>query len=131
DDYSLSDVVHGVVAAVEPLAAEKRLAFKAEVASDLPTGRGDGRRLSQVLLNLVGNAIKFTDKGEVAIRAEAANGAFTVAVSDTGPGITAADQAKIFEEFQQADSSITRKKAGTGLRLSIAQPIIHIHPAPL
>jgi signal transduction histidine kinase len=123
EDYSLSDVVHGVVSAVEPLAAEKRLAFKAEVAPDLPTGRGDGRRLSQVLLNLVGNAIKFTDKGEVAIRAEAANGAFTVAVCDTGPGIAAADQAKIFEEFQQADSSITRKKGGTGLGLSIAKRI--------
>ncbi len=87
DDYSLSDLVHGVVSAVKPLAAEKRLAFKAEVAPDLPTGRGDGRRLSQVLLNLVGNAIKFTDNGEVAIRASAANGAFTVAVCDTGPGI--------------------------------------------
>ncbi len=68
-DYSLGDVVHGVVAAVEPLAAEKRLAFRAEVAPDLPPARGDERRLSQVLLNLVGNAIKFTDKGEVKIAA--------------------------------------------------------------
>jgi signal transduction histidine kinase len=127
DDYSLSDVVHGVVSAVEPLAAEKRLAFKAEIAGDLPTGRGDGRRLSQVLLNLVGNAIKFTDKGEVAIRAAVSNGAFTVAVCDTGPGIPAADHAKIFEEFQQADSSITRKKGGTGLGLSIAKRIIEMH----
>jgi len=127
DDYSLSDVVHGVVSAVEPLAAEKRLAFKAEVAADLPTGRGDGRRLSQVLLNLVGNAIKFTDKGEVAIKAAATNGAFTVAVCDTGPGIAPADQAMIFEEFQQADSSITRKKGGTGLGLSIAKRIIEMH----
>ncbi len=127
DHYSLSDVVHGVVSAVEPLAAEKRLAFKAEVSPDLPTGHGDGRRLSQVLLNLVGNAIKFTDKGEVAIRAAAANGAFTVAVFDTGPGIAAVDQAKIFEEFQQADSSITRKKGGTGLGLSISKRIIEMH----
>ena len=127
DDYSLSDVVHGVVSAVELLAAEKRLAFKAEVAPRLPTGRGDGRRLSQVLLNLVGNAIKFTDKGEVAIRASTTNGAFTVAVCDTGPGIVPADQAKIFEEFQQADSSITREKGGTGLGLSIAKRIIEMH----
>jgi signal transduction histidine kinase len=126
-DYSLGDIVHGVVAAVEPLAAEKRLTFTAEVAPDLPAGRGDERRLSQVLLNLVGNAIKFTDKGEVAIRASAANGAFTVAVCDTGPGIAMADQAKIFEEFQQADSSITRKKGGTGLGLSIAKRIIEMH----
>jgi GAF domain-containing protein len=127
DDYSLSDVVHGVVSAVEPLAAEKRLAFKAEVAPNLPTGRGDGRRLSQVLLNLVGNAIKFTDKGEVAIRVSVTNGAFTVAVCDTGPGIPVVDQAKIFEEFQQADNSITRKKGGTGLGLSIAKRIIEMH----
>ncbi len=127
DDYSLGDVVQGVVSAVEPLAAEKLLVFKVEVAPGLPTGRGDGRRLSQVLLNLVGNAIKFTDKGEVAIRASVTNGAFTVAVCDTGPGIAAADQAKIFEEFQQADSSITREKGGTGLGLSIAKRIIEMH----
>jgi PAS domain S-box-containing protein len=127
DDYSLSDVVHGVVSAVEPLAAEKRLAFKAEIAPDLPIGRGDGRRLSQVLLNLVGNAIKFTDEGEIAIRAAAVNGSFTVAVCDTGPGIAAADQAKIFKEFQQADDSSTRKKGGTGLGLSIAKRIIEMH----
>ena len=126
-DYSLGDLVHGVMSAVEPLASEKRLAFKAEVAPDLPGGRGDERRLSQVLLNLVGNAIKFTDKGEIAIRASVANRVFTVAVCDTGPGIPAADQAKIFEEFQQADSSITRKKAGTGLGLSIAKRIIEMH----
>jgi GAF domain-containing protein/anti-sigma regulatory factor (Ser/Thr protein kinase) len=127
NDYSLSDMVHGVVSAVEPLAAEKRLAFTAQVAPDLPSGHGDERRLSQVLLNLVGNAIKFTDKGEVAIRASMTNGAFTVAVCDTGPGIPMADQAKIFEEFRQADSSITRKKGGTGLGLSIAKRIIEMH----
>jgi signal transduction histidine kinase len=112
---------------VRPFTDKKRLAFKIEVAPGLPMGHGDGRRLSQVLLNLVGNAIKFTDKGEVAIQASATDGAFTVAVCDTGPGISAADQAKIFEEFQQADSSITRKKGGTGLGLSIAKRIIEMH----
>jgi signal transduction histidine kinase len=127
DNYSLRDVVHGVFSAVEPLAAEKRLAFKVEVAADLPSGRGDERRLSQVLLNLVGNAIKFTDEGEVVIKASATNGAFTVEVCDTGPGIPADDQARIFEEFQQADSSITRKKGGTGLGLAIAKRIIEMH----
>jgi len=126
-DYSLGDVVHGVVAAVEPLAAEKRLAFQAEVAPDLPPGRGDERRLSQVLLNLVGNAIKFTDKGEVKIAASTVDGSFTVAVRDTGPGIAETDQAKIFEEFQQADNSSTRQKGGTGLGLAIAKRIIEMH----
>ena len=74
-DYSLKDVVHGVFAAVESLATEKKLALKVELPNDLPTGRGDERRLTQVLLNLVGNAIKFTDRGEVAINASATNGA--------------------------------------------------------
>jgi len=94
------------------------------VAPDLPPGRGDGRRLTQVLLNLVGNAIKFTDAGEVAIKVTAANGSFNVAVHDTGPGISASDQAKLFQEFQQADNSITRKKGGTGLGL-VAPVIDH------
>jgi signal transduction histidine kinase len=80
-----------------------------------------------VLLNLVGNAIKFTDEGEVAIRASAANGSFTVAVCDSGPGINPPDQDRIFEEFQQADSSSTRRKGGTGLGLSIAKRIVEMH----
>jgi GAF domain-containing protein len=126
-DYSIRDVVHSVFSAVEPLATEKRLAFKLDVAPDMPAGRGDERRLTQVLLNLVGNAIKFTDRGEVAIRASIQNGAFTVAVRDTGPGIGPDDQGKIFEEFRQADSSITRKKGGTGLGLSISKRIVEMH----
>jgi signal transduction histidine kinase len=126
-DYSLTNVVHTVYTAVEPLAAEKKLAFKVELLPDLPPGHGDERRLTQVLLNLVGNAIKFTDTGEVTIRASIANGSFNVAVGDTGPGISAADQAKLFQEFQQADNSITRKKGGTGLGLAISKRIIEMH----
>ena len=126
-DYSLKDVVHSVFGAVEPLANEKRLAFKVDVPPNLPGGHGDERRLMQVLLNLVGNAIKFTDEGEVVIKASAANGSFTVAVRDTGPGIGVTDQAKIFEEFKQVDSFLTRKKGGTGLGLSISKRIIEMH----
>src|SRR6516162_5611648 len=74
---------------LEPLAGDKKLAFKLELARELPPGHGDGRRLTQVLINLVGNAIKFTDAGEVAIKAEANNGSFYVSVRDTGPGISA------------------------------------------
>lgn len=126
-DYSLRDIVHAVVVAVESLATEKDLALNVEVAPDLPIGRGDERRLAQVLLNLVGNAIKFTDRGSVSIKASAADGTFTVTVRDTGPGISADHQVKIFEEFAQADTSSTRKKGGTGLGLSISKRIIELH----
>ena len=93
----------------------------------MPKGRGDGRRLTQVLLNLVGNAIKFTDSGEVTIKVSADDGSFSVAVHDTGPRISASDQAKLFQEFQQADNSITREKGGTGLGLAISKRIIELH----
>jgi two-component system, NtrC family, sensor kinase len=126
-DYSLKEVVQSVYSAVEALAKEKHIALKVEVPPHLPAARGDERKLTQVLLNLVGNAIKFTDTGEVAIKASAADGSFTVAVRDTGPGIAEPEQAKIFEEFQQADSSITKKKGGTGLGLAIAKRIVELH----
>jgi signal transduction histidine kinase len=126
-DYSVQDIAQTVRSTLEPLAADKKLAFKVEVAPQLPSGRGDGRRLTQVLINLVGNAIKFTDMGEIAIKAEANNGSFHVSVRDTGPGISAADQAKLFQEFQQADNAITRKKGGTGLGLAISKRIIQMH----
>jgi signal transduction histidine kinase len=126
-DYSVQDIAQTVRSALEPLAADKKLAFKVEVAPQLPPGRGDGRRLTQVLINLVGNAIKFTDAGEIAIKADANNGAFHVSVRDTGPGISAADQARLFQEFQQTDNAITKKKGGTGLGLAISKRIIEMH----
>jgi signal transduction histidine kinase len=119
--------VHTVYGAVEPLATSKNLRLKLELPKDLPMAHGDERRLIQVLLNLVGNAVKFTDTGEVAIRASIADGSFTVAVHDTGPGIAEKDQARIFEEFQQADLSITKQKSGSGLGLAIAKRIIEMH----
>ena len=126
-DYSLQNVAQTVYNAVESLAVDKKLVFKTEVQSDLPQGHGDERRLTQVLLNLVGNAIKFTDAGEVVIKAAASNGTFSLAVRDTGPGISAADQAKLSQEFRQADNSMTRKKEGTGLGLAISKRIIEMH----
>jgi len=126
-DYSVQDIAQTVRSTLEPLAADKKLAFKLELAPELPPGHGDGRRLTQVLINLVGNAIKFTDAGEVAIKAEANNGSFHVSVRDTGPGISAADQTRLFQEFQQADNAITKKKGGTGLGLAISKRIIEMH----
>ena len=83
-DYSMQDVVASVHSAVESLAKEKHIALKVELQPNLPRAHGDERKLTQVLLNLVGNAIKFTDEGEVAIKAAAANGSITVSVRDIG-----------------------------------------------
>jgi signal transduction histidine kinase/HAMP domain-containing protein len=126
-EYSMGEVVHTAVSSLRSLAEEKQLALKSLAAPDLPPGKGDERRIAQVVLNLVGNAIKFTEVGQVTVEATAADGSFVVSVSDTGSGISPVDQQKIFEEFQQADSSSTRKKGGTGLGLSIARRIIALH----
>ena len=126
-DYSFQDAVQSVVASVESLANEKGLKLTVEVAQKLPVGRADERRIVQVLLNLVGNAIKFTDAGAVKIRVNAVDAAFVVSVSDTGPGIPKSQHERIFEEFQQVDGSSTRAKGGTGLGLAIAKKIIDLH----
>ena len=99
----------------------------ASVPPDLPPGKGDAQRLRQVLLNLVGNALKFTEVGEVRIQVTAADGMFAVTVTDTGPGIAEAEQQKIFEEFQQAESATSRTQGGTGLGLAIAKKIVELH----
>jgi signal transduction histidine kinase/HAMP domain-containing protein len=127
DDYSMKEVVHTVLTSVESLAAEKNLELKVSVSPEVAQGKGDQQRISQVFLNLVGNAIKFTEAGEVRIKATASNDNFVVSVSDTGPGLSEADQQMIFEEFHQVDGSSTRKKGGTGLGLSIAKRIVEMH----
>ena len=126
-DYSVEELVSGVYASVEPLAAEKNLGLRTAVPAGLPPARGDERRLAQALFNLVGNAIKFTDEGEVRIEVEAKEDFYKFSVQDTGPGIDEVDQAKIFQEFQQVDSSITKTKGGTGLGLAIVKRIVEMH----
>ncbi|UVO27510.1 sensor histidine kinase [Bradyrhizobium arachidis] len=126
-DYSVEDLVGGVYTSVEALAAEKSLALRTAVPAGLPPARGDERRLAQALFNLVGNAIKFTDAGEVRIEVEAKGDYYMFSVQDTGPGIDEVDQAKIFEEFQQVDNSITKTKGGAGLGLAIVKRIVHMH----
>jgi signal transduction histidine kinase len=123
----MRELVLDVVSATEALATEKKLTLEVDVAPDLPHGQGDERRLTQVLMNLVSNAIKFTEGGSVSIRASVADGSFLVAVTDTGVGIAPEDRERIFEEFQQVDSSSTRKKGGTGLGLAIARRIVELH----
>jgi signal transduction histidine kinase len=126
-DYAVPTMIASVVAATESLARNKGLALRTAVAEGLPPGFGDERRLTQVLLNLVGNAVKFTDQGSVEILAEREGERFRLSVRDTGPGIAEADQARIFEEFQQVDNSNTRQKGGTGLGLAISRRIVALH----
>ena len=126
EDYALAEVVRSVVTATEPLATSKGLKFTAALQDDMPMGHGDARRVSQVLMNLVGNAIKFTEAGEVEIRASVAGGQFVLTVRDTGPGIADADQEQIFGEFQQIDNSNTRSKGGTGLGLAISKRMVEM-----
>jgi len=126
-EYAIESVVETVRAATESLAQNKKLALTTSVDKSLPVGLGDEQRLTQVLLNLVGNAIKFTDAGEVSIAAGARNGHFAVSVTDTGPGIPLDQQGRIFEQFHQVDSSLTKAKGGTGLGLAIAKQIVEMH----
>jgi signal transduction histidine kinase len=126
-EYAIESIVETVRSATESLAQNKKLALKTEVAKSLPIGIGDEQRLTQVLLNLVGNAIKFTDSGEVCVTAMAVNGHFNLSVTDTGPGIPAEHQTRIFDQFHQVDSSNTRAKGGTGLGLAIAKQIVEMH----
>ena len=127
NDYSMQGVIEAAVTSVEALAMEKQLDLKINIREDLAKGKGDEQRISQVILNLLGNAIKFTDQGEVKVEAKISNGDYLVSISDTGTGLTAEDQQKIFEEFRQADGSSTRKKGGTGLGLSISKKIVEMH----
>jgi len=127
NDYSIGEVVQTVITSVEALAAEKKLGLKVRVPPDLSIARGDEQRIAQVLLNLLGNAIKFTDEGEVRVEVTASDETFLVSVADTGPGLSEADQKIIFDEFQQADDSNTREKGGSGLGLSISKKIVEMH----
>lgn len=111
--------------------AQKNLAFTLEVDDKLPALLlGDELRLSQVLINLLGNAVKFTEKGRIGLRLQAQTSSgvcqLSFAISDTGIGISAAQQQQLFQAFSQADNSISRKYGGTGLGLAICQRLLHL-----
>ncbi len=126
-DYSLTELIESVHSSLESLAAEKNLALKLNLPEKLPIGKGDDQRLTQVLLNLVGNAIKFTEEGEICIEALAEDECFIVSVVDTGPGISEENLHTVFREFHQVDGSSTKQKGGTGLGLAISKKIVEMH----
>ncbi len=127
DEYSMRHVVEQVTGTTYSLAHAKGLELRQEIVEPLPLGRGDERRLVQVLLNILSNAIKFTDEGAVTLSVRCEADMFDIAVTDTGPGIAPGDQARIFEAFQQVDNTSTRQKGGTGLGLSISKRFVEMH----
>ena len=119
--FDLRDVVREVVAELEPIIARSQLAVGVELTTELPLLQSDRQKVKQIVLNLLGNALKFTREGSVRIDVRASRGTVAVTVTDTGIGIDDADQERIFEEFQQGDSSPTRRYGGTGLGLAICR----------
>nr|WP_315399553.1 response regulator [uncultured Duganella sp.] len=128
EQLSLRHVVEGMAMVFEPLAAQKKLAFHVQVADDLATHMvTDRQRLEQILKNLLSNALKFTSHGQITLAAHAAgDGAVGFSVQDTGIGIRQEDQQGIFNAFQQADGTTSRKYGGTGLGLSISRDLAHL-----
>lgn len=130
--FELTPLIDSVLELFGPRAEKRRLGLAAFVARELPTRLiGDGGAIRQVLTNLVGNAIKFTERGGVTIRAlrvTAADGrpALRVEITDTGPGIAAEQQARLFSYFEQLDASSTRRAGGTGLGLAISRHLVEL-----
>jgi two-component system sensor histidine kinase ChiS len=123
----VEDVVETVRLSLRSLAAEKGLQFVTDVPADLPLVFGDSKRLTQCVTNLAGNALKFTKEGRVEIRVELQGETLLFRVSDTGIGIAPDQIEGIFEEFRQADPTITREFGGTGLGLSITKKFVELH----
>lgn len=123
--FDPSNLVTDVVELLAPRAQAKGIEIAAEIADDIPTRVfGDAARLRQVLLNLAGNAVKFTDEGGVLVAVERAGEKIRFIIEDSGPGIGEEAQARIFEEFEQGDDSPARRHGGTGLGLAIASKIV-------
>ena len=127
----LRSVVDAVLVLVRPLAHGKRLTLKNAVPEVLPPAFADEQRLEQILLNLLANAVKFTEAGEVEISAQAMGERILIAVRDTGIGIAPEHQKRIFRAFEQADGSAERLYGGTGLGLAVSRQLVELHGGKL
>jgi len=126
EPFDFTQTMEKTVESARPLAEKKGL----QLTCILPTGigdmTGDRRRVEQVLLNLISNAVKFTEKGSINIECGLEEGGVTIKVTDTGIGIRPEDLGTIFKPFQQIDSGMTRKYEGTGLGLSISKRLVEL-----
>jgi len=128
EQFELPTLIGELLAEVEPLIHRARLSASTELAPDLPPVMSDRQKVKQIVLNLLTNAIKFTPQGGVRLSAsyDGARDEIALSVSDTGIGIAEQDRQKIFEDFRQADDSVTRQYGGAGLGLSICRRLANM-----
>ena len=124
---SMADVIERATAATASLFDAKKLTLVREFEPDLPTITGDQDRLIQVVINLISNAVKFTDAGSITCAASPRGRDLVISVTDSGIGIAPADQPKVFEKFKQVGDTLTDKPKGTGLGLPICKEIVEYH----
>ena len=127
----LKPAVEVVTTLIRHSAESKHLELRNAVPDDLPRAAADENRLQQILYNLIGNAVKFTDEGHVEVAAEERDGELVIRVSDSGIGIDESDQQRIFEAFEQSDATVERAQAGTGLGLAITSRLVQLHDGRL
>jgi signal transduction histidine kinase len=128
EPFSLHQSITDVCRSLQPLALQGNLKLIANLPPNLPGLKADQRRIRQVVLNLVSNAVKFTPSGgTVTVSAAERNGELFVEVRDTGIGMSAADLPKAMERFGQVDAYVSRKCEGTGLGLPLAKQLVEIH----
>ncbi|HEY3426354.1 MAG TPA: ATP-binding protein [Negativicutes bacterium] len=123
----IEDIINHASAATASLFEQKKLIFVTEVEENLSPVQGDNDRLIQVLLNLISNAVKFTNNGKVTCQAVKRQGEIIISVIDTGVGISPEDQKQVFDKFKQVGDTLTDKPKGTGLGLPICKQIIELH----
>jgi signal transduction histidine kinase/CheY-like chemotaxis protein len=127
ETISASEIINRALAATSSLVENKPVVFDSEVDPDLPAFTGDRDRFIQVVINLISNAVKFTSQGKVTCKARRQDETLVISVTDTGLGIAAEDQPKVFEKFKQVGDTLTEKPKGTGLGLSICKEIVEHH----
>jgi signal transduction histidine kinase len=132
ESIDLQQLIAQTLRMIGPQAAAARVVLESELSPVLPVIRGDKRRLRQVLINLLANAVKFTPaKGRIVIRAGYRGGAVTIAVQDTGIGIAEQDIPRALERFGQVDARLSRKYEGVGLGLPLAKKFVELHGGTL
>jgi signal transduction histidine kinase len=124
ESFTLNELIDTVVSTVEPMLKDGRVLLIKDISADIPALNTDREKLRQIILNLVSNAVKFTEEGKIKISAQKENGSLKLSISDTGVGIAKEALDYIFEEFRRADTPNIKKYGGTGLGLAIVKKLV-------